>query len=153
FEITKQALEIIEDTRAGKYWTLWVTVKAAQDSIRTGRMTMEQDDINAIINDESVVFANTEDAKAAARKVTTKAYQAAIEQDLLDEFLAECEDLAQRFQAYMNIAAALDAPKEQAWRTFVEVLAELIHSDIQEATKLTAIAVYVTNNKDDFEAV
>ena len=114
---------------------------------------MEQDAIDAIINDESVVFASFEDDNAAVRKVATKAYQAAVERDLLDEFLAECEDLAQRFQAYMNIASALDAPKKQALRTFVEALAELIHSDIQEAIKLTAIAVYVTNYKDDFEAV
>lgn len=113
---------------------------------------MEQDAISAIINDESVVFASIEDDNAAVRKVATMAYQAAIEQDLLDEFLAECEDLAQKYQAYMNIAAALDAPKEQALRVFVETLAELIDSDIQEATKLVAIAVYVTNNKDDFGA-
>lgn len=114
---------------------------------------MEQDAIDAIINDESVVFASFEDDNAAVRKVATKAYQAAVKHGLLDEFLAECEDLAQRYQAYMNVATTINAPKEQALRTFLEVLAELIDSDIQEAIKLTAIAVYVTNYKDDFEAI
>ena len=139
---------IVADNRASKYWTLWAILLNT-----TGRTTMEQDAIDAIINDESVVFASFEDDNAAVRKVATKAYQAAVERGLLDEFLAECEDLAQRYQAYMNVATAINAPKERALRTFLEVLAELIDSDIQEAIKLTAIAVYVTNYKDDFEAI
>lgn len=132
-----------------KYWTLWVTLKQFQYDWKDNNM--EQDAINAIINDESVVFANTED-DAVVRKLATAAYQVAAEQGYLDDFLAECEDLAQKFQAYMKHSAVVLATPKQALITFVEALAELIDSDIHEAIKLVAIAVYVTNNKDDFGA-
>src|SRR5690606_20560424 len=106
--------------------------------------------INAIINDESVVFANTED-DAVVRKLATAAYQAAAEGGYLDEFLAECEDLAQKFQAYMKHSAVVLATPKQALMAFLEVLAELIHSEIKKAIKVVAIGVDVTNNKEVFE--